>query len=112
MTTPLLPYSSIRRRKKKRAETRIGKVTGTVRLSGAALAELRWACFRRDNGVCQDCGRVTDLSVPDCFPTKFDMAHIKSRGAGGSDTLDNVRTLCHACHMKEHTEGVVREGAA
>lgn len=35
-------------------------------------------------------------------PLAFDMAHIRSRGAQGSDTLDNVKTNCHRCHMAAH----------
>jgi len=36
-------------------------------------------------------------------PLAYDMAHIVSRGAGGSDELSNVRTLCHRDHMREHS---------
>ena len=27
------------------------------------------------------------------------MAHVQGKGAGGSDTLDNVRVLCREHHM-------------
>jgi hypothetical protein len=75
---------------------------GRIRLKGEPLMMLRLACLQRDRGRCRECHvRVSD-SLPDWHPLKYDMAHIKSRGAGGSDTLENVRTLCHQCHTKEH----------
>jgi 5-methylcytosine-specific restriction endonuclease McrA len=60
----------------------------------------------RDMTICQKCGQFT-LWAPRYpgDPEAFDMAHIISRGAGGSDTLDNVRTLCHRDHMNEHAKG-------
>ncbi len=81
--------------------------TAPIRLKGLALHMLRLECVTRDKGRCQECRALvcTSPEVPDWHPLKYDMAHLKSRGAGGSDTLDNVRTLCHECHMREHTEG-------
>jgi 5-methylcytosine-specific restriction endonuclease McrA len=76
-----------------------------VRLEGKALAALRIACFLRDAGRCVICGVITWLDAPEEHPRKADMAHIKSRGAGGSDTLDNVRNNCHRCHMRRHNGG-------
>lgn len=93
-------------RRRKHPQVRVGKHTGKVRLSGAALSRLRIQCFERDQMWCQQCSRMT-LWKPrfDGDPQAYDMAHIISRGAGGSDTLDNVRTLCHSCHMAEHNKG-------
>jgi 5-methylcytosine-specific restriction endonuclease McrA len=77
---------------------------GIVRLTGQDLAALRRACWERDQGKCQVCGISTYWQARFAGdPQAYDMAHIKSRGAGGSDTLDNVRTLCHRCHMREHS---------
>jgi 5-methylcytosine-specific restriction endonuclease McrA len=74
-----------------------------VRLKGKALAELRHQCYHRDEGWCQVCHMpVFFWARFDGDPLAYDMAHIKSRGAGGSDTLENVRTLCHKDHMNEH----------
>lgn len=82
--------------------------TGTVRLKGRAMEALRFSCFERDKWRCQECGRWIawgeDWSNPQGRPVG-EMAHIKSRGAGGSDTLDNVRTLCPKCHGDEHNAG-------
>jgi 5-methylcytosine-specific restriction endonuclease McrA len=34
-----------------------------------------------------------------------DPAHIRSRGAGGGDTFDNVIPLCRPCHSLQHNSG-------
>lgn len=76
--------------------------TAPVRLKGDDLAMLRLECLQRDRGRCRECGvRVSD-SLPDYHPLKYHMAHIQGRGANGSDTIENVRTLCGECHRKEH----------
>ena len=105
-----MSYSTIKRytpikKRRTRPETRTGK-TGTIRLTGKALEVLRRDCFERDKGVCQECG-IALLWEPRFNGDRqaYDMAHIQSRGAGGSDILDNVRSLCHSCHMKEHNCG-------
>lgn len=109
MTDIRIPYSSLPsrsqpiRKSKRKPERRVGKVSGTVRLSGAAMEALRLECWRRDGGICQVCGVATWWKARyDGDPEAFDMAHIKARGAGGSDSLRNVRTLCHEDHMQEH----------
>lgn len=78
---------------------------GTVRLSGKELKDLRAACLKRDKSKCQECGDAVSDAFPAWHPKKFHMAHKKSRGAGGSDSLDNVRCLCGDCHREEHAKG-------
>ena len=80
MTTPLLPYSSIRRRKKKRAETRVGKVSGKIRLYGAAKTALRNEVYLRDGGRCQICKAW--LPKEGSLWVRAHMAHKTSLGAG------------------------------
>lgn len=82
---------------KRRGEVRVGKL-GIVRLKGAALMNLRYRVFVRDLYHCRDCG------MP-CTWESGHMAHIISRGAGGSDSEDNCRLLCMSCHVKEHNCG-------
>lgn len=78
--------------------------SGRVRRKGAALEQLRRQCWLQHNETCQNCGeRVYYTARFAGDPLAYDMAHIKSRGAGGSDTLENVRCLCHSCHMQEHS---------
>jgi 5-methylcytosine-specific restriction endonuclease McrA len=38
------------------------------------------------------------------FPTEID--HIRSIGAGGDDSPDNVWPLCRACHSLRHSIGI------
>ena len=59
---------------------------------------LRRACLQRDGYKCQHCqakviGKKRGGSTPH-------VDHIKPRKSGGTDTLDNLRTLCASCHSK------------
>ena len=76
---------------------------GIVRLYGAAMKDLWTEMWNRDRGHCCECRKV--VAYFECGDLTGEMAHIKARGAGGSDTLDNVRLLCRACHRREHVYG-------
>jgi 5-methylcytosine-specific restriction endonuclease McrA len=67
-----------------------------IRLHGIKLQDLRASVWERDNWTCQaeDC--------PGGYPLDSAPHHIKFRSAGGSDTMDNLVTLCIHCHGKEH----------
>lgn len=93
--------------KKVRRKPRLG------RLKGAAMTNLRRACFERDGYRCkhmvrrstaehswwEECGCVVTWETGD-------MAHIVSRGAGGKDELSNVVTKCRLHHrVVEHAYG-------
>jgi 5-methylcytosine-specific restriction endonuclease McrA len=91
--------------RRRRAPSGVPGKLGIIRLTGTALANLRRHCYLRDEGACVKCGREVYDSVPEWHPLKYDMMHKRSRGAGGSDTLDNVETGCHECHMKSHNAG-------
>lgn len=83
----------------------IGKL-GIVRCTGIHLTMLRAACFARDEYFCQSCRRWVSEEAPEWADNRAHMAHIQGRGRGGSDTLENVRTLCRACHIDgEHRGG-------
>jgi 5-methylcytosine-specific restriction endonuclease McrA len=80
--------------------------SGRIRLKGKALEDLRLKRFWRDNETCRKCGeRVYFTARFDGDPQAYDMAHIVSRGAGGSDVIGNVETWCHRCHMRFHNTG-------
>ena len=64
----------------------------TIRKGGRAYRQLQVLVLRRDNFTCQKCGRHT-LAPPH---------HIIKRSQGGSDTMDNLVTLCMDCHEREH----------
>lgn len=93
----------------------VGKL-GIKRLTGDALEKLRRECFERDSYRCQHILGLgySVTSSPMVFETRCGrritwesghMCHRKSRGAGGSDTLDNVFTGCAECHMRSHNAG-------
>lgn len=69
--------------------------TGRLRLKGLELAKLRMFCLVRAKYRCEECGCWVSWETSE-------MAHRQSRGAGGSDTPDNVRCLCRECHRAEH----------
>jgi 5-methylcytosine-specific restriction endonuclease McrA len=50
--------------------------------------KIREAILHRD-GKCMNCGATWGLAPH----------HIRSRGAGGKDELDNLITLCMVCHQ-------------
>lgn len=102
--SPLRRYTPLRG-KRKQPEVRIGKVTGKIRLSGAALEHLRERVYRRDGGRCQWKGCGVLLPLYGSVFNRAHMAHVSSRGASGSDVISNVRILCFAHHSEEHTKG-------
>lgn len=59
---------------------------------------IRKAVIFRDKCKCMECG-ITN--------TKLEVHHIKARRYGGSNTLNNLITLCSSCHQK--TEGKEKE---
>jgi 5-methylcytosine-specific restriction endonuclease McrA len=72
---------------------------GIIRLWGKDMEPLRTSVFLRDCLRCRECGK--DVT----FATGH-LAHIRSRGAGGSDTEENTRLLCGDCHRDEHQKGI------
>ena len=52
----------------------------------------------RDGQKCRACGK----SPRDDSSVRLEVHHIRRRADGGSDTPDNVVTLCHECHEAHH----------
>lgn len=52
---------------------------------------LRLATIHRDGCKCMECGKEK---------TCFEVHHITPREAGGADTISNLITLCHQCHVR------------
>jgi len=65
-----------------------------IRLKGEKLMNLYREVYKRDNGLCVKCGTFVE---PGTIPH-----HIIFRSQGGSDTLDNLQTLCLVCHGWAH----------
>lgn len=64
-------------------------------LRGKDVGIQRNRVFLRDKQRCQECGRALEWS-------ECEMDHIRSRGRGGDDHLDNLQTLCPPCHRRKH----------
>ena len=74
------------------------------RLKGTALIELRIACYMRDKGLCQRCGKGVVFDMNQECADSFHMAHRRNKRMWG-DTLENVQTECGACHRQYHAQG-------
>ena len=86
----------------------MGKYSGKIRLHGSAMAELREQAYERSGAHCEIQRDGKRCNYPLTF-LNMELAHIKSRGAGGSDTLDNVLCSCRlradgkaGCHYLQH----------
>jgi 5-methylcytosine-specific restriction enzyme A len=64
-----------------------------IRLKGKNLYALYQAVFDRDNYTCQECGSNQIDKAPH---------HVLPKSRGGSDTADNLITLCLVCHGMKH----------
>jgi 5-methylcytosine-specific restriction endonuclease McrA len=76
-----------------------------VRLRGAEMAELRQSVFQRDGGKCVDCGRTVHHRRGEGWGELMELSHLKSRGAGGGDTMENTVSRCSSCHKQSHDYG-------
>jgi 5-methylcytosine-specific restriction endonuclease McrA len=83
---------------------KVGKVSGQIRLTGNDYEKLREARWNRDKGRCVVCHKLVTLDKG--FWHSMHLMHVKSKGSGGSDTLENTRTGCMECHSRSHTEGI------
>ena len=56
------------------------------------------AVFRRDGGVCQMCGAMTNDSDPcDGTTIRLKVHFIIAPECGGGNTINNLRTICSCC---------------
>jgi 5-methylcytosine-specific restriction endonuclease McrA len=63
-----------------------------VRLDPKSYGKLHRQILERDNWRCQICGSMQRLQVH----------HIEFRSHAGSDSEDNLATLCADCHAQVH----------
>jgi|GEM_PF-5640969 len=81
-------------------QVRLGKVSGQVRCYGPAWDYLREVVWKRERGLCQVTRRPVVLEKG--YWHTMHAAHIRSKGAGGSDLPSNIRCLHLAAHAREH----------
>lgn len=68
---------------------------GDYFLYGVDMSRQRRDVLARDKKCCMVCGKfVGTRGEIDHFPI--------SRGRGGDDSMDNLRTVCHKCHTARH----------
>jgi 5-methylcytosine-specific restriction endonuclease McrA len=70
----------------------VGSKPVRLRLDPAAYESLRQLVLRRDGWRCQACGAMSNLEVH----------HRKFRSHSGSDSGENLITMCAACHAGVH----------
>lgn len=64
----------------------------------AGYGNMRGVLLRqRDRGICALC--QIDTKLPDSPPPEYD--HITPLAEEGTNKIENFRTLCRACHLKE-----------
>jgi 5-methylcytosine-specific restriction endonuclease McrA len=63
-----------------------------LRLDPESYERLREQVLRRDGWRCQSCGAMSSLEVH----------HNEFRSHGGSDSEENLITLCGGCHSLTH----------
>jgi 5-methylcytosine-specific restriction endonuclease McrA len=72
--------------------TMIRSKVGRLRLDFLSYESLRQQILRRDRWRCQACGATSTLEVH----------HREFRSHSGSDSEENLITLCAACHARVH----------
>ena len=70
--------------------SRYHRYGGTAK--GPAWERLRGQVFDRDGHRCQECGRAGRLEAH----------HVVELANGGTNDMNNLKTLCRACHIDTH----------
>ena len=78
-----------------------------IRLKGKAYKKLQYAVLERDGFACRGIIKYGERqglwAERRCgVNTYAPPHHVIKRSQGGSDTMDNLITLCTDCHTKEH----------
>jgi hypothetical protein len=71
-----------------------------IRLDGREMAELRQNAFARSQGYCENSVKGLRCSAR-IFWMTGQLAHLTSRGQGGSDEMKNVLFVCEKCHVED-----------
>lgn len=79
-----------------------------VRLNGQEMSELRYYVFSRSiplgdaRGMCENSVADDGSRCPVRITWyTMELAHIESRGRGGSDVKENVLACCRDCHFED-----------
>ena len=63
------------------------------------VASNRWRWSQRRRVVLARDARRCQLRLPVCTIDATEVDHIFPRSLGGGDELDNLRAVCHPCHL-------------
>ena len=66
-----------------------------IKLKPSEYRKMKTELYNRAKESCEICGRWVEFA-------QFHVHHIKTRGAGGDDSLDNCQGLCFKCHRAIH----------
>lgn len=69
-----------------------------LKFSTGISSKLRSQVLARNNSICRLCGLAAGEKYEDGTRVTLQVDHIQPRDAGGSDEMDNLRTLCHRCN--------------
>lgn len=75
--------------------------SGRVRLNAQEMRQLRQEAFARSAGQCENSADGRRCATRINW-SSFHLAHIVSRGRGGSDVVSNVLACCPECHWDSH----------
>lgn len=50
--------------------------------------------------------KISQMKCLVCFRSPCDPAHVKTRGSGGGDVIDNLMPLCRSHHSLQHRIGI------
>ena len=102
--TKPLKRTWITNRKRERKESAPWRAP-RVREDAGGMAKLRAAAFQRSGGICE-CSREECKKLPERMRritwTDSQLHHVISRARGGSDVLENLQLIRHACHAAIH----------
>ena len=73
---------------------------------GEDMSVRRHEVFERSGGFCEEpgCNREIDETLPSEHPNSLHVHHIKPRGKGGAENLNNLQATCKRCHERHHRE--------
>ena len=88
-----MPYRS--KTFKPKNQTKRARPSACAEGYGRKWQAIRLTALDRDRNICQMCGVFTGRSGH--------VDHIREKKQGGTDALNNLQTLCIACHNKKTT---------
>jgi hypothetical protein len=94
---PSLPVGTYLLEEDRQAEVHDRKIPDTIRIE----------VLERDNFCCRYCGwDPQKANVADRYRSLLELHHLQHHGKGGTNTVENLITLCNICHDEVHRGGI------